>query len=181
VLVSVTVGAGDVGVTEVVGVGVSVDVGVTEAVGVGDALVGLGAALVWLTRAIVGDDATDGLAVVDASVEARPGCAGFGADAVLVVGALLAGAGASTSGAAAGGLNTWTMAPPAGSGKVGQRYGLEARLTAVTAAAANAPTPIRRDVGMVRRHATRRRQADESAGGSGNLSLLTISCQTGPA
>jgi hypothetical protein len=51
----------------------------------------------------------------------------------------------------------------------------------VTAAAANAPTPISREVGTLRRQDNTRCQVDSSIGGTGSCSLLTISVHTGPA
>jgi hypothetical protein len=69
-------------------------------------------------------------------------------------------------------VRTFEMAlvppPPTGLGRVGQRYGLEARLNPVIAAAATTPTAMSREVGTVRRQAIIRFSSDVSGAASGN-------------
>jgi hypothetical protein len=73
------------------------------------------------------------------------------------------------------------LVTPTESGNVGRWYGLDARLIAVTTAAATAPSAIKRDDGTLRRQASRRCHPDATDVGCGNWSLWTMSIQTGPA
>lgn len=66
-------------------------------------------------------------------------------------------------------------------GSDGHRDGPDARLRPVTVAAARAHTPISRELGTLRRHASTRCQLDKTTGRSGNSSLRTISSHWGPA
>ena len=73
------------------------------------------------------------------------------------------------------------LVTPTESGSAGKWYGLEARLIAVTTAAATAPSAIKRDVGTLRRQANSRCQPDTTEVERGSRSLWTISIHTGPA
>jgi hypothetical protein len=122
------------------------------------------------------------LALVDRASDGKTAACGLGAETLADDDAGDGESDELPSSPAAGGFTIATMAPtPPGCGRVGQRYGLEARLTAVTAAVASTPIAISREFGTLRRQAAIRRHGVASTSGSGSSSLRTISCHSGPA